>query len=187
MKTILALSLIAAGITQAFTPSKPAREAIHPVKHQAIYDMISREVDKITLNPNVKNLCNYDIKLCMKNMMYKMVEFESGYNTNATYKENFTDAQGKNVISRGLFQLSVESANGYKCNVTANSLHDMETNTRCAVKIMHHWLSKDLIMMSESKNIGGGRYWSVCRPFVKDKYGKTIPNKNYLAIKGSLK
>lgn len=91
--------------------------------------------------------------------------FESSFNTNATYVEDFNDAQGKKVISRGLLQISQESANGYGCGITnPQMLHDPETNIRCGVRIMNRWVVRDKAMASNASPWKGiARYWSPFR------------------------
>lgn len=97
---------------------------------------------------------------------------ESKFKSGTTYEEDgesnpdLRDRNGNNVISRGLFQVSVESANGYVKyggpKVDYHDLHDNFINLRCAVAIAKRWLSKDQVI---SKRVGGqwhglGRYWS---------------------------
>lgn len=95
-----------------------------------------------------------------------MARYESGFKPENSYKENFKDAKGNYVISRGLLQISQESANSYGCGITkAEMLHDPETNLRCAVRILNRWIPKDGYIGStvSGKNLGGARYWSVLR------------------------
>lgn len=136
------------------------------LKYPEIMELISKEVDAISLKPGVKSLNkSLSSKECMAKLIYKMIEFESGYDTNSKYKESFKDAKGKNVISRGLLQLSIESVNqsAYGCKIKdAKELHDPATNIKCGVKILSYWANRDLVLMGEPKK-GGARYWSVCR------------------------
>lgn len=98
-----------------------------------------------------------------------MAEFESSFNPKATYTEKFADRNGVRVVSRGLLQISQESANGssYKCGITdAQQLHDPKTNLTCGVKILARWIPSDAYIghtTSEKDHLGGGRYWSVLR------------------------
>lgn len=102
-------------------------------------------------------------------LLSAMSKRESNFNTMTEYKESFSDAKGLPVISRGLFQLSPESANqsAYKCGITKPSqLHDPRTNIYCAIKIEDFWVASDNRIGSsiDSKSHRGcGRYWSVCR------------------------
>jgi hypothetical protein len=69
------------------------------------------------------------------------------------------------VISRGLFQLSIESANqkAYGCGFkTEQEIHEPLKNISCMVKIVNHWLNKDLVFFGGTK-LGLGRYHSVAR------------------------
>lgn len=94
-----------------------------------------------------------------------LARFESGFNPSTSYQEDFRDQQGNYVISRGLLQLSQESANGYGCNITnAQQLHDPETNIRCGVRILNRWVARDkAIASSEAPWKGAARYWSPFR------------------------
>ena len=94
---------------------------------------------------------------------------ESGYKPETKYTESFKDSTGKFVVSRGLFQISPESANqrAYGCGVKADGsdLHDPEKNITCAVKIFGHWFVKDgyIGQSVNGSHLGGARYWSVLR------------------------
>ena len=95
-----------------------------------------------------------------------MSERESNFNPEAFYVEAFNDANGERVVSRGLLQLSIESARGYSCPVeTGQDLHDPELNLICTVKIMKRWVLNDGVISGQSGTSwrGGARYWSVLR------------------------
>lgn len=99
-------------------------------------------------------------------LISKMAQYESGYKNSHTYKEDFKDAKGNYVISRGLLQISQESANGYSCGITdAQMLHQARVNLSCGVKIIDRWVGRDGVFAgySEGKWLGVGRYWSVMR------------------------
>lgn len=101
----------------------------------------------------------------------QLCKFESGFNPNATYKEAFKDASGKNVISTGLFQLSVESLRGYKIYYRQNDLTDPYQNIKAALVVAQRWLLKDGVISSDAKPwLGLARYWS---PF-RDKKRKDV-------------
>ncbi len=97
-----------------------------------------------------------------------MASFESNFDTQTQYVEKFEDNNGEYIISRGLLQLSFESANqkNYSCEIkSATDLHKAKVNLTCAVNILSFWVNKDhLISGSDSDIKGGGRYWSVLRP-----------------------
>lgn len=95
-----------------------------------------------------------------------MAEKESSFRSETSYTEAFVDANGNNVISRGLLQLSIESARGYSCPVeTGPELHDPEKNLICAVLIMRRWVLNDGVISGKQGTSwrGGARYWSVLR------------------------
>ena len=104
-----------------------------------------------------------------------MVEKESYFREKLEYKENFKDAKGRNVISTGLFQLSIESSQQkrYSCGFTKQSdLYDARGNIRCAIKILNS-LSKEngrIKGFIAGKWQGGSRYWSVLRTTRPDAY-----------------
>lgn len=106
----------------------------------------------------------------LSEIMVQMARYESNFNPRATYVEKFTDKNNKNVISSGLFQLSVESATQkrYECTMikTQEDLFDPLKNITCAFNIMAFWIQKDGVI-SDSSNKGGSRYWSVLRPSSK--------------------
>lgn len=118
-----------------------------------------------------------------------MSRFESGFKPATSYTEGFKDAKGKLVISRGLLQLSQESANGYGCNITdAKQLHDPETNLRCTVRILNRWVARDKRLGGIDRTNGGAaRYWSVMRAMKYDSKKKTWVKKTELpAIKAKV-
>ncbi len=83
-------------------------------------------------------------------------------------KEDFMTQDGRKVVSRGLLQLSQESANGYRgCSIPADNeekLHRPDANLTCGVVILTRWVEKDgQIAKTESPWRGGARYWSVLR------------------------
>lgn len=94
-----------------------------------------------------------------------MSKYESNFKPETSYTEGFKDAKGKPVISRGLLQISIESANSYGCGFRdAKELHDAKKNLACGVQIIKRWVSRDdHVMGAVGKNVGCGRYWSVCR------------------------
>lgn len=97
-----------------------------------------------------------------------MARPESNFNPAVTYMEpDIKNADGTNVISRGLLQISQESANSkaYACGIAqAKDLHDPTVNLRCGAKIMAYWVKYDGSIAAVSKPPrGGARYWSVLR------------------------
>ncbi len=93
---------------------------------------------------------------------------ESNFKPEAQYVEAFADAQGRRVVSRGLLQISIESANQarYGCAIAqAEDLHDPAVNLACGVKILAYWVATDGVIASvgTGPSRGGGRYWSTLR------------------------
>ena len=94
---------------------------------------------------------------------------ESNFNPKEQYKEAFDDASGKAVVSRGLLQISIESANQkrYGCGIKKDEdLHDPATNLQCGVKILAAWVEADKVIATyqdDKSPRGGGRYWSTLR------------------------
>ena len=99
-----------------------------------------------------------------------MAKPESNFKPQSFYQEKFKDGKGRRVVSRGLLQISHESANQprYACDVThPQALHDPKVNLSCGVKIMSKWVQTDGVISQPrwSKDPkGGARYWSTLRP-----------------------
>lgn len=104
-----------------------------------------------------------------------MVKRESNFKPETSYKEGFNDSKGNPVISRGLLQISKESANqkAYDCKIQSEQeLHDVATNLNCGVKIIKKWVVEDKVIATSVKksvlsssynHYGAARYWSVAR------------------------
>lgn len=97
-----------------------------------------------------------------------MSRYESGHDPTVRYEEDFSTSDGRPVISRGLLQLSQESANGYAgCLVPLTDeerLHEPALNLRCGVIILARWVARDGLIADEvSPYRGGARYWAVLR------------------------
>ena len=100
-------------------------------------------------------------------------ELESGHDPSTSFREAFNDRHGQPVISRGLLQLSIESANGYRCGFSdAEELHDPVRNLACGVTILNRWVVADQQVTSDARPWkGGARYWAVLRKFA-DRIGR---------------
>jgi len=101
-------------------------------------------------------------------LISKLSSFESNHDPNASFTEDFLDSNGNPVISRGLLQISKESANGYGCGIiNETELHDPETNIRCGVRILNRWVARDGVIAKRINGNwrGAARYWS---PFRSD-------------------
>ncbi len=166
------LILLAVSIWQVAAFSQ---ELAWGTKRQAWTDHMMQEIRSKTWKDDIKNHCKqFLLEECVAQTLSIMAKRESGFNPKARYEEAFRDKKGNPVISRGLFQLSVESANqkAYGCNIkNSKELHDPLINISCAVKIANHWLNKDKIFFTPKTketgripHFGFSRYWSVARP-----------------------
>jgi hypothetical protein len=93
-------------------------------------------------------------------------KYESNFNPAAFYREAFVDARGNHVISRGLFQMSIESSNGnYACGFKeAQEIHDPMKAIPCFVKAANKLAGRDGVIYSEDKPWKGlSAYWSPLR------------------------
>lgn len=98
-------------------------------------------------------------------LMSALARFESDFDPSVEFTEpNIFDVQGNRVVSRGLLQISRESANGYGCGITNElQLHDPATNLTCAVRIMNRLVARDGVIASTASPWRGmAAYW---RPF----------------------
>lgn len=119
--------------------------------------------------PRYSRLSTIDRRKFWVGLLSAMALPESGFNPARFFQERFHDAKGRPVVSRGLLQISIESANQkrYDCEVEhAGLLHDPVINLRCGVKILAKWVKDDGVIASNVRNgthKGGGRYWSTLR------------------------
>lgn len=100
-----------------------------------------------------------------------MSKYESAYKTEAVYEES---GNLLGVISRGLLQISFDSANGYGCGLkSSQELHDPLINLNCGIIILNRWIGqrdKCIAMGRIGAWRGGARYWSVLRISNKSAY-----------------
>ena len=100
-------------------------------------------------------------------LISSVAELESNFDPATQYREStILDSQGRPVISRGLLQLSLESANGYGCGfLHATDLHDPERNLSCGIRILARWIGTDARIGGRDNGNwqGAARYWSVLR------------------------
>lgn len=101
-------------------------------------------------------------------LLSAMAKPESNFKPATKYVEpDIFDANKQHVVSRGLLQISKESANqqAYQCGIrNAEDLHKVDVNLNCAARILQHWVAKDGVVAAAAKPaVGGGRYWSVLR------------------------
>lgn len=197
MKTFIISLFIAAGIYTACTTAPVLhQEAPVPVEEETMIadwpsqqwsEYTAKALDDLgsqmiqTVPRDINSWCpGYSTKTKAERKKFwvmlisSLANFESSFNPNETYEEDFHDANGADVISRGLLQLSQESANQarYGCNIQrAEDLFDPETNIRCAVRIMDYWVPHDLVIQGYDHGnwLGVGRYWSPMRADSKIK------------------
>lgn len=140
--------------------------------YDAIYDvgeslLDSRPTDIAKFCPNYDNLNDDGKAMFWIHLVSSMTRYESNFRPETSFQESFKDRHGDFVISRGLLQLSIESARGYKCNLrNAQDLHDPQRNLECTVKILKRWVDDDNVISKRLTNgqwRGGARYWSVLR------------------------
>ena len=147
-------------------------------KTQAWNEITSRAIDElgaelVRSNPrDVRSFCPsyvslgaHDRKLFWMQLLSAMAKEESGYRSDLQYREDFRDSTGERVVSRGLLQISRESARGYRCPVVrATDLHDDGVNLSCGVRILARQVAKSgVISAKDSRWRGGAAYWSVLR------------------------
>lgn len=135
--------------------------------------IFSEPADIAEYCPAWSQLNGYERLSFWADLLAAMAVHESRHNPQARHVERFNDRFGEPVVSRGLLQLSQESANGYGCGIRqAEQLHNPAENIRCAVRILSRWVAEDGVIsayVSDGANKpvkpwrGGARYWSVLR------------------------
>jgi hypothetical protein len=130
--------------------------------------------------PNFKSLSLEQKKMFWIYLVSATAELESSFNPKSSYTEDFKDSSGTKVVSRGLLQLSLESAQDYGCPVSKGAdLYDPKTNLDCGIRILEHWIQHDgrIAGKSGSQWLGAGRYWAPFRhkPTKIKGWTKSIP------------
>ncbi|MCK5608315.1 hypothetical protein KAR91_40915 [Candidatus Pacearchaeota archaeon] len=127
------------------------------------------------------------------NIMVEMALWESNWDSSiSSLEEDYFKRTGIKIFSRGLFQMSIESARAYKkCKPLLASVADLHVdskNIKCAVIILNHLFDKDGVITKKVRGgflntktywRGGARYWAVLRGT------KTYTKKALKAIKGA--
>lgn len=180
MKYLLTLILLASCTTTPPVVDKPAEEKEYPLsgwKYTALAENAVRTYGTELLKAEPKDIADFcgnwkgiDRVKFYEAMLAAMAKRESAWDPTTKYTESFSDAKGVKVVSRGLLQISIESANqsAYKCNIkNANELHDPSINLNCGVKILNYW-AKDGYLAKDK--LGAGRYWSTMRPGTSKEY-----------------
>lgn len=131
-----------------------------------------------------RNMNDNDRREFWTNLLEALSYEESGWKPRTSYLEKFKDAKGNRVLSCGLFQISIESVNGYLKRrklplVKSNEeLFDPYRNIDISLIIFTQWIIRDgrihgsedyTVVNSQGKKVektryfGGGRYWSQFR------------------------
>ncbi|MBX3019409.1 MAG: transglycosylase SLT domain-containing protein [Bdellovibrionaceae bacterium] len=99
-----------------------------------------------------------------------MTRYESGFKPETEHTENFKDQYGRQVVSRGLLQMSIGSVEKQCGIVHVNQLHNPFRNLSCGVKLLVRYVSRDGVLSDKvgDNYQGGARYWAVLRPGHKD-------------------
>lgn len=129
--------------------------------------------------PNYNNLVKVERAKVWLALISGIVLFESSFRPAAFFMEEFKTNSNQRVISRGLMQISRESANLYGCGIGKETeLEDPETNIRCGIRILSRLVTTERRLrggterlMNNSKVVewhGAARYWSVLRANRKD-------------------
>ena len=123
--------------------------------------------DVASFCPNYPKLTSHERRKFWVGLLSAMSKPESNFRPHSRYQEKFNDRQGRPVVSRGLLQISQESANQrrYNCDIRhPQLLHDPVINLACGVRILALWVSQDGVIASPMHQVkGGGRYWSTLR------------------------
>jgi hypothetical protein len=162
--------------------AQPAPATVEPPRPSVAYDLAWKKpewtsalVGKIRQNlPSLKKakdvwaFCPKYAKLndeqkvrMFAELMVEMARYESAFNPKASFKE----PPPLNIYSMGLYQLSTPDVKyGGSCTKVSSypALHDPIKNINCAVEILAKLVARDWVI-SNSKNKGGARYWSVLR------------------------
>ncbi len=135
--------------------------------------------------PNYANLDKTQRKFYWALIISLVVRFESNYDPNSKYEEDFNDSTGAPVISRGLLQISFESSKAYDCGFkNAEDIHDPYFNLSCGINILSRWISADKSIAGFTNQTwrGGARYWSVLRAADKESYKTIVERSSQLAL-----
>ena len=115
--------------------------------------------------PGYRNASPANRRAFYVSLLSELARFESNFDPSVRFTESIVDASGRRVVSRGLLQLSQESANGYGCAIAdPEQLHDPATNLQCSVRILSRWVTRDQVISGFSSGAwrGASRYW---KPF----------------------
>jgi len=122
--------------------------------------------DAATYCPGYGRLDRAGRRIFWAALLSSLAEPESGFDPRSSFVESFRDATGDRVVSRGLLQLSLESARGYGCVLRdADQLHDPATNLACGVRILNRLVARGGAVSTRVGTSwrGAAAYWSPFR------------------------
>jgi hypothetical protein len=162
-------------------------ERFQAVKKVTNYIMDNKQVqgleelsfsDKADFCPRYEDLKPEQKRDFWSTLLAVMSIYESGIRPGTSYDEGQTDANLDGVVSRGLVQMSYNSAkqkryvdNGCQLE-SARQLHIPHVNLRCALAAMKTLVKQDGCIACGKKK-GGAKYWSTLRNPYKVKNRKT--------------
>lgn len=118
--------------------------------------------DVLRYCPNYRALNQTERKELWATILTVVAKYESDFDADQVYVESFADSSGRRVRSTGIFQISLESSQGYRCPIQSQEdLTNPDTNIMCSVRIANQWVGRDGEVTGGSKGLG--RYWSVAR------------------------
>ena len=126
----------------------------------------SRPSDVVSFCPNYDYLDTTQKKAFWMQFVSALALEESGLNRRKTERESFNHADGRDVVSRGLLQVTRKKSRGYGCSAARrdSDLYDASTNIDCGVQILADLVGKHgMITGKKSKWRGGATYWHKLR------------------------
>lgn len=113
--------------------------------------------------PQYANLSQQERADVWSEIILSMAQSSSNMNSKKVRTEGIKDANGNFVVSRGLLQISAESARGYKCDIShGTELQNDSANIKCGIKIMQKLIARDTEVGSSNRR-GLARYWGTFR------------------------
>lgn len=167
---LLALLLLTSCATPLAVPPQPYASWPNQEWAQAAEKaVVEHGLDKVPLSDEKLFCPNGLTKRNLVHLLAAIVSHESGFKPETQYKESFKGSDGKNVISRGLFQISKSSTQQarYGCKWTSQEeLHDPLKNIDCGVRVITALAKENGQMANHSGTNwkGSSRYFSVMRP-----------------------
>lgn len=117
--------------------------------------------------PRYPELTPQQRQLFWASLISSIARHESSHKTESAYQEDILNSAGNKVMSRGLLQMSFESARYYNPALKRpEELHDPRTNIRTGVLAVKKWVTTDGVIGVQESNgkwKGAARYWSTLR------------------------